>query len=60
MLVIENKKYMEVIIIPLRMLAIQGIAFRGHLENKSSINQGNFLELMKDISLFDNVVKKKK
>ncbi|XP_060873504.1 uncharacterized protein LOC132947264 [Metopolophium dirhodum] len=36
-----------------------GIAFRGHLENESSINQGNFLELMKVISLFDNVVKKK-
>ncbi|XP_060879641.1 zinc finger MYM-type protein 1-like [Metopolophium dirhodum] len=58
-IVIENKKYMEAIIISLRMLAIQGIAFRGHLENESSINQGNFLELMKVISLFDNVVKKK-
>ncbi|KAL4122048.1 hypothetical protein QTP88_014453 [Uroleucon formosanum] len=30
------------------MLAIQGIAFCAHLENESSINQGNFLELMKD------------
>jgi len=58
-IVIENKKYMEAIIIFLRMLAIQGIAFRGHLENESSINQENFLELMKVISLFDNVVKKK-
>ncbi|KAL4127358.1 hypothetical protein QTP88_011532 [Uroleucon formosanum] len=58
-IVTENKKYMEAIIISLRMLAIQGIAFRGHIENESSINQGNFLELMKVISLFDNVVKKK-
>ncbi|KAL4090975.1 hypothetical protein QTP88_025725 [Uroleucon formosanum] len=58
-IVTENKKYMEAIIISLRMLAIQGIAFRGHIENESSINQGNFLELMKVISIFDNVVKKK-
>jgi hypothetical protein len=50
---------MEAIIISLRMLAFQDIAFRGHLENESSINQGNFLELMNVISLFDNVVKKK-
>lgn len=56
----ENKKFMKAIIISLRMLAIQGIAFRGHLENESSINQGNFLELMKVISLFDNVVEKKR
>jgi hypothetical protein len=38
---------MEAIIISLKMSAIQGIAFRGYLENEFSIYQGNFLELMK-------------
>lgn len=55
----ENRKYMESLVISLRMLTIQGIAFRRHFENESSLNRGNFLELMNVISCFDKVVKKR-
>lgn len=52
---IENRNYTEAIIISLRMLVIQGISFRRHIENESSMNRRNFLELMNVISIFDNV-----
>lgn len=55
----ENRKYMETIIISIRMLAIQGIAFRWHIENESSVNERNFLELLNIISHFDNLIKNK-
>jgi len=58
-IVIENRIYLEAIIISLRMLAIQGSAFRGHIETKDSLNKGNFLELMNVIANFNDIVKKK-
>lgn len=58
-LVVENRKYMESIIISLRMLAIQGSALRGHNETQDSLNRGNFLELMNVIASFNDIVKKK-
>jgi len=50
---------LEAIIISLRMLAIQGSAFRGHIESEDSLNRGNFLELMNVIASFNDIVKKK-
>lgn len=58
-LVMENRRYMKAIIISLRMLAVQGQALRGHIENEQSFNRGNFIEVMSAISNFDDVVKTK-
>lgn len=58
-IVSENRRYMKAIIVSLRMLAIQGQAFRGHNENEGSVNRGNFIEMMNCIGLFDEVVKNK-
>lgn len=41
------------------MLAIQGQGFRGHNENDTSLNRGNFIEMMNTIGLFDDIVKNK-
>lgn len=58
-LVNVNRRYMKSIILSVRMLAIQGNAFRGHRENEESLNRGNFIELMNIIASFDNIVHKK-
>lgn len=58
-LVNENKRYMKSIILSVRMLAIQGSAFRGHRENEQSLNRGNFIEIMNLIASFDDTVHKK-
>lgn len=50
---------MKAIIVSLRMLAIQGQAFRDPNENEGSVNRGNFIEMMNCIGLFDEVVKNK-
>ena len=41
-----------------RWLACQNCAFRGHDESMSSRNRGNFLELIKYASLYNDEVKK--
>lgn len=38
-------------------LAKQNLAFRGHKENESSLNKGNFLELVEILSRYDPVLK---
>lgn len=58
-LVIENRRYMKAIIISLRYLAIQGQALRGHNEKESSLNRGNFIEIMNCIGSFDDIIKTK-
>jgi len=57
LVVAENRRYMKAIIVSLRMLAVQGQAFRGHNENENSVNRGNFIEMINCIGLFDDVVK---
>jgi len=58
-LVNENRRYMKSIILSVRMLAIQGSAFRDHRENEQSLNRGNFIEIMNLIASFDDTVHKK-
>lgn len=41
----KNRKYMLMIIDAVFFLVHQGISFRGHFENKGSLNQGNFKEI---------------
>ncbi|XP_022162586.1 zinc finger MYM-type protein 1-like, partial [Myzus persicae] len=41
----KNRKYMLMIIDAVLFLAHQGLSFRGHTENKESLNQGNFKEI---------------
>lgn len=50
---------MKAIIISVRILAVQEQALRGHIENTSSLNQGNFIEVINVIRNFDHVVKTK-
>ncbi|XP_008178672.1 zinc finger MYM-type protein 1-like [Acyrthosiphon pisum] len=58
-LISENRRYMKSIILSVRMLAIQGSAFRGHRENEESLNRGNFIDVMNLIASFDDTVYKK-
>jgi hypothetical protein len=41
-----------------RWLAFQGCAFRGHDETSDSMNQGNFLEMIKILALYNDKVAK--
>lgn len=50
---------MKAIIIVLRILAVQGQALRGHIENEYSFNRGNFIEVMSAICNFDDLVETK-
>jgi len=43
----ENREYIKLLLETLLYCAYQGISIRGHRENESSDNMGNFLELMK-------------
>lgn len=44
--VIDNRLRLKTSVESVRWLALQGWAFRGHDEGKSSINRGNFLEMV--------------
>jgi len=54
--VCENREILKVIIDVLLYLGRQNIAFRGYDESFLSINQGNFLELVKVISQYHPVI----
>ncbi|XP_010675554.2 uncharacterized protein LOC104891545 [Beta vulgaris subsp. vulgaris] len=41
------RKRLEASVKCVKYLLLQGLSFRGHLENSDSLNQGNFLELLK-------------
>ena len=58
-LIKENRHYLSSIAYVVQFLAKQGLAFRGHNENESNVNQGNFKELMHLIAKHDSVVNKK-
>ena len=49
----ERREYLRRIVAVTSLLGKQGIAFRGHDETSSSLNQGNFLEVMKLLETFD-------
>ncbi|XP_052117551.1 uncharacterized protein LOC127747554 [Arachis duranensis] len=42
----------------IRWLTFQGCAYRGHDENQSSSNRGNFLEMLKFLESYNEIVKK--
>lgn len=58
-LVIENRSYIKTVCSVLRLTAIQLIAQRGHDESDDSLNQGNFLAILKLIAAHDTIVAKK-
>ncbi|XP_060878254.1 uncharacterized protein LOC132950725 [Metopolophium dirhodum] len=45
--ILENRDYMLTLIDIILFLAHQGVAFRGHIENETSLNQGNLKEACK-------------
>ena len=42
----KNREYFKTIVDTLRLTAIQNIAQRGHREGETSMNRGNFLEIL--------------
>jgi hypothetical protein len=52
----ENRKILKVIIDVLLYLARQNIAYRGHNENVASLNQDNFIELIKVLSQYQPII----
>lgn len=55
----ENRKYIEAVIDSLLYTSCQNIAQRGHREDEDSDNRGNFLELLRLLTKYDDVVKRK-
>ena len=53
----KNRHYLETVIRALMFCATQEIALRGHREGVSSINKGNFLELIDLLALYDPIVR---
>ncbi|XP_022876937.1 zinc finger MYM-type protein 1-like [Olea europaea var. sylvestris] len=45
--VLKNRLRLKTTILSVKWLALQGCAFRGHDESSSSLNRGNFIELVK-------------
>ncbi|XP_059650464.1 uncharacterized protein LOC132296270 [Cornus florida] len=45
--VLKNRMWLKATIEIVRFLALQGIGFRGHDESSSSLNRGNFIEVLK-------------
>ena len=54
----KNRLRLKTSINAVRWLACQNCAFRGHDESINSRNRGNFLELIKYASLYNDEVKK--
>ena len=52
----ENRELLERILDIIFSLAKQNLAFRGHRENESAINKGNFLELISLLAKYDVVL----
>ncbi|XP_030505774.2 uncharacterized protein LOC115720739 [Cannabis sativa] len=52
----DNRLRLKTSIERIRWLAFQGCPFRGHNESKTSINQGNFLELLSFITSYNDKV----
>ncbi|XP_061372803.1 uncharacterized protein LOC133315239 [Gastrolobium bilobum] len=51
-----NRLRLQVSMDVTRWLALQGCAFRGHAENENSLNQGNFLEMIKFLASYNQGV----
>jgi hypothetical protein len=54
----ENQEILKVIIDVLLYLARQNFAFRGHNKNVASLNQGNFIELIKVVSQYHPIIQR--
>ncbi len=54
----ERRQYLHRIVAVTTVLGKQGIPFRGHDEQESSQNQGNFIECMKLLKQFDPFLQK--
>ena len=55
----ENREYIRGVIETLIITCRQNIAQRGHRENPSTKNRGNFLELLSYLGKFNPIIKKK-
>lgn len=53
----KNRHYLKGMIRSMLYCASQEIALRGHRETQSSSNQGNFLELVKLLAIYDPIIK---
>ena len=51
--IVNNWLWLKILIIVVRVLAFQGIAFRGRDESSSSMNCGNFPEIL-DVAVSNN------
>nr|GME00120.1 zinc finger MYM-type protein 1-like [Ipomoea batatas] len=56
--IVENRLRLRTSIESTRWLALQGCSFRGHDESITSMNRGNFLELLSIIASFNDEVTK--
>ena len=56
--IVNNRLQLKVSIDVVRVLALQGIAFRGRDESSTSVNRGNFLEILDVIASYDEKVAK--
>jgi hypothetical protein len=52
----NNRLQLKVSIDVVRVLALQGIAFRGRDESSTSVNRGNFLEILDVVASYDKKV----
>jgi hypothetical protein len=52
----DNQLRLKASVDSVQWLVLQGCAFRGHDESLDSINQGNFVELVKLVSTYDHRV----
>ena len=58
-LVSDNRHYLKTVAEVLMLTRAQCISQRGHDESEGSINQGNFLEILKLIAKHDSIVHQK-
>lgn len=57
--ILSNRHYISTVAEVLLFCGRQDVAFRGHLESSTSLNRGNFLEIMKLVGNHDNVVQER-
>ena len=55
--ILENRHYMKTVAEVVLLCARQDIALRGHRESQSSLNRGNFLEILHLVAQHDTVVR---
>ena len=54
--IVSNREVLAHLLDIIRLLAKQNLAFRGHDESASSVNRGNFLELVHHQAKYDPIL----